>query len=324
MKTVLLIGCLIPPLILAACQPISENVVSNLSTNAGDEDEIGEEVSLTAEEIPEVATEEEIEPERIVSTTVAATEIADALNLDLLGIPTSYKELPERYEGVTEIGNPMGPDMEQIRQLNPEEVWSVTTLFDDLEEPFEQAQLDARFLDFQSVDAMIEEIKTLGRDFDRETEAATLVETFDEAVRENADRTSGLAPPSVLILMGVPGSYLVATEESYIGDLVRLAGGENVIESEEGVEYLASNTEHLHQANPDVILRAAHGMPEEVVEMFDEEFQTNDIWQHFTAVQGDRVYDLEELLFGTTGSIAVPEALEELEPMLYPELETVQ
>ncbi|GAK11506.1 heme transporter IsdDEF [Geomicrobium sp. JCM 19039] len=299
-------------------------MVSNLSTNAGDEDEIGEEVSLTAEEIPEVATEEEIEPERIVSTTVAATEIADALNLDLLGIPTSYKELPERYEGVTEIGNPMGPDMEQIRQLNPEEVWSVTTLFDDLEEPFEQAQLDARFLDFQSVDAMIEEIKTLGRDFDRETEAATLVETFDEAVRENADRTSGLAPPSVLILMGVPGSYLVATEESYIGDLVRLAGGENVIESEEGVEYLASNTEHLHQANPDVILRAAHGMPEEVVEMFDEEFQTNDIWQHFTAVQGDRVYDLEELLFGTTGSIAVPEALEELEPMLYPELETVQ
>lgn len=29
--------------------------------------------------------------------------------------------------------------------------------------------------------------------------------------------------------MGVPGSYLVATDKSYIGDLVKIAGGENVI-----------------------------------------------------------------------------------------------
>ena len=36
---------------------------------------------------------------------------------------------------------------------------------------------------------------------------------------------------------------------------------------------------------PDVILRAAHGLPEEARKMFAEEFSTNDIWQHFKAVQ---------------------------------------
>ena len=34
--------------------------------------------------------------------------------------------------------------------------------------------------------------------------------------------------PKVLILMGLPGSYIIATENSYVGSLVELAGGENV------------------------------------------------------------------------------------------------
>ena len=121
--------------------------------------------------------------------------------------------------------------------------------------------------------------------------------------------------------MGVPGSYLVATENSYIGDLVKRAGGKNVITGED-VEFLASNTEYLQKSNPDIILRAAHGMPEEVVEMFDKEFKENDIWKHFNAVKNDRVYDLEELRFGTTGNLAATEALDELLEMLYPELKS--
>ncbi len=116
--------------------------------------------------------------------------------------------------------------------------------------------------------------------------------------------------------MGVPGSYLVVTEHAYIGDLVKLAGGENVIKDQK-VEYLASNTEYLQSANPDIILRAAHGMPAEVVKMFDEEFKTNDIWKHFDAVKNNRVYDLDENLFGMTASLNAPEALKEMEKMLY-------
>jgi iron complex transport system substrate-binding protein len=61
-------------------------------------------------------------------------------------------------------------------------------------------------------------------------------------------------------------------------------------------------------------------MPEEVVEMFDEEFKTNDIWKHFKAVEQDRVYDLPELLFGTTGNLKITEAMNSLVEMLYPEL----
>ncbi|MDQ0207745.1 iron complex transport system substrate-binding protein [Alkalicoccobacillus murimartini] len=284
-------------LVLTACQPASQ-----------------EPSSQESEKKEEVLAEEK----RVIATTVSSTELAGALDLELVGIPTSYKELPSRYDELPEIGNPMSPDMEMVRSLRPDEVWSVTTLETDLQEPFNQADIDVQFLDFQSVEAMSEEILAIGEQFDRVEQATALVDSFHDKADEVKQETEAYEAPSVLILMGVPGSYLVATEHSYIGDLVQMAGGENIVQGENEAEYLASNTEYLQQANPDVILRAAHGMPEEVVDMFNEEFQANDIWKHFNAVQSGQVYDLEELIFGTTGNIAVVEALEELQKMLYP------
>ena len=258
--------------------------------------------------------------DRIIATTVALTEIMDALELDLVGIPSSYKDLPERYVGVQEVGNPMSPDMEIILSLKPTEVLSVTTLQYDLEPLFANRGIQMTYVNLESIEAMHREILALGERYDRKAQAEAIVRRFERKVAEIQEKVKGREAPTVLILLGVPGSYLVATENSYIGDLVRLAGGKNVIVGEEA-EYLASNTEYLHQANPDVILRAAHGMPEEVVKMFDEEFRTNDVWKHFNAVKNGRVYDLEEELFGTTGNLAAVEALEVLEQYLYPDVQ---
>lgn len=254
---------------------------------------------------------------RIVSTTVAITQIMDMLEIDLVGIPKSVKKLPERYDGVTQVGNPMSPDMELVKSLKPTEVLSVTTLQYDLEPVFENAKIDATFLDLTSLERMQAEIVKLGDKYGKREKAAEIVGEYEAILEEIRSAAAGKEAPTVLILLGVPGSYLVATEHSYIGDLVRLLGGVNIVQGEK-VEFLASNTEYLQQSNPDVILRAAHGMPEEVVKMFDEEFKKNDIWRHFKAVQTGRVFDLEERLFGTTGNLAVGEALEALLPMLYP------
>src|SRR5699024_982483 len=277
----------------------------------------GEEEPSNKEENNNVSHEQEEESnERIVATTVALTEIMDQLNIDLVGVPTSYKDLPDRYEDLTDTGNPMSPDMEVILSLKPTEVYSVTTLLGDLEGAFDQYDVPVNFVDLTSVEAMFAEIEQIGETYEREEEAEQLVQTFDEKLAQIEEKTAGLEEPSVLILMGIPGSYIVGTENSYIGDLVERAGGKNVIEGRDE-EYIAANTEHLQQLDPDIILRAAHDAPEEVVKMFDQEFKENDIWTHFSAVQNDRVYDLEESLFGTTANLAAEDALEELVQLLH-------
>ena len=258
------------------------------------------------------------EDHQIISTTVAVAEIMDALEIDLIGVPTTYKDLPERYDGLPDVGNAKSPDMELIMSLQPKEVMSVTTIQYDTEEFFEQADVNARYVNLESIDEMHKDILAIGKEYDREKQAEEIVQTFDDKVAEMEKKVDGKDKPEVLILLGVPGSYLVGTDQSYIGDLVSKTGGINVFSDEE-VDFLASNTEHLQQKNPDIILRAAHGMPDEVVEMFDEEFKENDIWKHFDAVKNDRVYDLEETLFGTTGNLAAEEALDVLYDIFYGE-----
>ena len=259
------------------------------------------------------ATEQVEEEHRIIAGSVVIATILDELNLDAVAIPDTAKELPARFDGLPDIGNAMNPDPEVIKSLKPTEVLSVSTLESDLKEPFEKLKIPADFLDLTSIESMMAEITELGDRYNRVEEAKAL----NAKLQGEIDDVQALAQahegekPKVLIILGVPGSYLVATEHSYAGDLVRLAGGENVMAGQEA-EYLPSNTEYLYDANPDIILRLAHGMPDEVIKMFDEEFKTNDVWKHFEAVKNGRVYDLEEELFGTTAALNVPEALNTL------------
>ena len=265
-------------------------------------------------EQPTAATE--AENHRIVAGTVVLADILDELNLDAVAVPETVKELPARFDGLPTIGNAMDPDAEIIKSLNPTEVLSVTTLEYDLKTKFEQLQIPVDFVDLTSIDTMLSEIGELGIRYNRKQEAAELINELEEDIEVVSTEAAQNEQPDVLILLGVPGSYLVATEHSYVGDLVRIAGGRNVMEGQQA-EFLPSNTEYLYESNPDIILRLAHGMPDEVVEMFNEEFKTNDIWQHFDAVKNDRVYDLQEELFGTTAALNVGEALDELTRLFY-------
>jgi len=272
--------------------------------------------STEKEQVSAEATEKD--EQRIIAGTVVIAEIMDKLGLDAIAVPETEKKLAKRFEGLPTIGNAMEPDMEIVKSLNPTDVLSVSTLEYDLQDKFKQLNIPVNFLNFQSVDAMLSEIQKLGERYKREAQAEELVKELQkniEAVQNVAGNKEG---PRVLILLGIPGSYLVATENSYAGDLVKRAGGINVMEGQDA-EYLASNTEYLHNSNPDIILRLSHGMPDEVVKMFDEEFKTNDIWKHFKAVKNGKVYDLEEELFGTTASLQVPQALGQLMEIFYRE-----
>ena len=69
--------------------------------------------------------------------------------------------------------------------------------------------------------------------------------------------------------------------------------------------------------DPDIILRTAHALPDDVRQMFAQEFETNDIWKHFRAVQEGRVYDLTYSNFGMSATFSYPDALNELRTYLY-------
>ena len=269
---------------------------------------------------PEQNTDDGSDQVRIVATSPAAVDICDKLELDLVGVCSStLSTIPERYQDVTAVGTAMSPDLEILKSLNPDYVISPNSLQSDLQPKYASIGVSSLFLNLRSVEGMYASIEGLGEKFDREEQAQALVEEYQQFIEEYRSQNEGKESPTVLVLMGLPGSYIVATESSYVGNLVKLAGGVNVYGDGDGQEFLTANTEDMKTKEPNIILRAAHALPEDVVEMFQDEFETNDIWKHFEAVQEGRVYDLPYDLFGMSAKFNYPDALEELQPLLYGE-----
>lgn len=253
---------------------------------------------------------------RLVATSSAAAQICDKLELDLVGVCRTSGTLPERYKDVTQVGTAMSPDMEILKSLSPDYVLSPNSLQSDLQPKYASIQVKSLFLNLKSVSGMYASIADLGEKFNRQQQAQAMVDEFNTFMQEYKNKNAGKEAPKVLILMGLPGSYIVATENSYVGSLVEMAGGQNVYAGTDE-EFLSANTEDIKTKEPDVILRASHAMPEQVQQMFADEFEKNDIWKHFTAVQNGRVYDLDSSLFGMSANFSYQQALEALQSMLY-------
>lgn len=258
---------------------------------------------------------------RIVVTSPATADIMARLDIDLAGVPdSSLSVLPSRYDDAVRVGTAMGPDMEIIKTLNPDWVIGPASLQTDLEPKLEGAGLKGIFLNLESVEGMYRGVEQLGELFGRQNEAQAMIDEFSAFYYEYSKLNEEKESPAVLVLMGLPGSYVVATGKSYVGSLVRLAGGTNVYEDGDA-DFITANTEDMQAKDPDIILRAAHAMPEDVVQMFQDEFETNDIWKHFRAVRDECVYDLPYDQFGMSAKFNFPQALETLQPMLYGEEE---
>lgn len=254
---------------------------------------------------------------RIVATTVAVTEMAAKLDLPLVGVPTTANQLPARYQKVTKIGSPMAPNVEKISSVKPTVVYSVSVLKDQYDATFKKQHFNAQYLDLDTVASLKQTLTKLGQQYQRQKQAKQQIKLINQAIKKVHARQYG-TKPKVLILMGLPGAgYMIATDTSYVGDLVRLAGGENLY-PDKTQPYLTPDNEKLAQQRPDVILRLEHAMPTVVKPQFEQEFKNNAIWAQMPAVQQKRVYDLQQPNFNATANMHVTIGLEKISHWLYP------
>ncbi len=255
--------------------------------------------------------------QRIIATSYSTLMICDKLELDLIAIPKTSGDVPERYKGLPEVGTAMAPDTEAIAMLDPTDVIGPDTLRESIEPNYKAAGIPYTFIDLQSVQGMYESISMLGEKYGAEKQADKLVSEYEDTMKTFEESVAGKDKPKVLMLMGLPGSYIECTPNSYSGSLIELAGAENVVQVDTIENFVSWNTEDLMKLDPDVILLTAHGLPDEAMKMFAEEFSTNDIWKHFRAVQENKVYQLDYSLFGMSCTFEWPEALETLKEILY-------
>lgn len=258
---------------------------------------------------------------RIAATSVTTCEILEVLGVEgehVVGAPHSDAYIiPKIYENAKSLGSPMAPDMEILKSLQVDYVFTPNSLEGELKPQYENIGVKSYFLNLKSVDGMYDSIREIGTLLGKTEQAEKLYAEYEQFKADFAGQNHTENPPKVLILMGFPGSYVVATESSYVGSLVRLSGAENIYGDGDGTDFLNVNIEDMLSRQPDIILRTSHAMPEQVAVMFEEEFRTNDIWKRFDAVKSGKVYDLDNEKFGMSATFRYKDALKDLKSILY-------
>lgn len=309
-KWIFIIGLLfVFSLVIAGCQDNSET----------DSDDPSENEEAVQEDTQEETTQQEaLAYENIVVDSPSIAHYMALYDIPLVGIPTSSKPMPEEYEGVTEIGIAVEPNIETIVSLDPDLFVGDQVLEQFSKEQVESHDIETLYLDNSTYDAVFESILTLGETFGLEEKGEEYIEEAREKEAEVLEEAESLEGEKVALVMGTAESYQLATNNSYLGSILEKIGVENVAEEIEDTdqEYVTFSKESLVAANPDYILALAHGGdPAQVEASFQDEFES-DFWNDTTAKMEHQIYYLDSLYFPVTGSIDNVEVLERVVDLL--------
>lgn len=296
---------------------ITFSLVGCGNSNKKEDNKVSSENNITKseEENSEDNIIEEEQSEVVVSTSVALTEILDALQIKVSGVPSTSYELPESTKDAVEVGNPMSPDLEIIKSLNPDIVVSVDTLGSDYIKLFEDNNIKSEFFSLSSLEGLKETIKTLGERFNKNEKAKELLSQIEEKEKNVSNSSEST---DVLVLFAAPGSTMIATPSSYIGSLVELVGGNNLVQ-DSSMPFVTYSKEELTKLNPEKILVMTHAMPEETKKALEKEMASDATWQNIKAVKEGKVIYLDNNYFGMSANLKVIEGLDILKDIVHNE-----
>lgn len=255
-------------------------------------------------------------PERIVSLTPSMTEILFSLGLGerVVGV-TSYCDYPPEALEKPKVGSWAQPDLERIVAQSPDLVVSSTNI---VSERF------LKRLDELGIPIFQSEVETLGDTYRTILQLATvtgveergkeLVRRIREDLHEVRSRVQGLPRVKVAFVVG-HRDLVVVGGGSFLDELLRIAGGENIAGSLREA-YAKYSYERIIEAQPAVIIDTAMGSEErtqtEVLSLWSK-------WPSIPAVQHKRIYGMETGIVLKPGP-RVAETARALAPLLHPEV----
>jgi iron complex transport system substrate-binding protein len=197
-------------------------------------------------------------PLRIVSLAPSLTEIVFALGRgDWLQAVTDFCDYPPPARVKPRVGGPTTPDLERIVQMRPDLVLATTEGNPrDVVARLDQVSIPVFVVKPDGYAGVLASIRVLGDVLGAGREAADVVRSLE--ARAAAVRRKVRGRPRVRTLLLVWADPLIAVAPTtVVGDLLEMAGGENIIR-ERAVQYPRLGWEEVVGRAPEVILVADH------------------------------------------------------------------
>jgi iron complex transport system substrate-binding protein len=197
-----------------------------------------------------------LDARRIVSLAPSTTESLFVIGAgDRLVGRSRYCDWPPEVARLPVVGG-LHPDLETILELSPDLVVGPQTSSLGLEEQLASRGVATFFPPVESLKAIHAALLGLGERSGHAREAARAVADLEarEAAAERA--VAGATRPRVLMIVGI-APVVAAGASSYVDELLRRAGGENVVT--DGPAWPVLGFEKILELDPDIVLDGSAG-----------------------------------------------------------------
>jgi iron complex transport system substrate-binding protein len=251
-------------------------------------------------------------PQRIISLAPNITEILFALGLgDRIAAVTSYCDFPEEAKTKEKIGDTLHPNLERIIGLKPDLVLTTTaSQLEDLTRRLDQLAVPLYVTNPRTVRETAASIRKIGEATGASARAAEIADDMERRISAVETRVKGLPEPRVLYVLQT-GPLITAGRNTFINDLIRIAGGRS-ISGDETADYPQFSRETVIARAPEVIIApSSHGKEFVRVEDLRRDYPTT------PAVRSNRIVAVNPDLVDRPGPRIV-DGLEELARGLHP------
>lgn len=249
-------------------------------------------------------------PERLVSLSPGATETIYALNSQNFLVGRSdYCDYPEEATKIESVGPITEPNIEKIAELNPDLVIASAHFSKELVDKIEALGIKVAVLYGEdSFDGAYKNIQDIALVLGKQEEGTKIIDEMKKKVEEVENKVKDLKKPSVYYVVGFGKTDFTAGGNTFIGQIIDRAGGENIAKEIDGWNY---SKEVLMEKNPDIVVLS---------DKYDSKsgFTTGEGYKDLKAVKEGKVYEIDDNMLSRQGPRQA-DGLEALAKIIHPE-----
>ncbi|MSQ35884.1 MAG: ABC transporter substrate-binding protein [Dehalococcoidia bacterium] len=261
-------------------------------------------------------------PQRIVATSPSAIEILYAAGGTSVA-RTSTARFPAEVASLPDIGRAEQLAFEQIIAQRPDLVLADASLQAQVATQLASALggVPVVFVGATKYDDVATALRLVGRIVGKPAVAEAAAKAMDDAKATAKAAAAGKAAPKTLVIIGAPNDPYAALPESFVGDVLALAGGTNVAAGLPANApfpgYTKLSLERIVTGVPDVVLTVTVGRPGGPT--LADGIKGDAGYATLPAVRQNRVHNIDVEVFLQSPSPRAAAGLASLTKLLFPQ-----
>lgn len=213
---------------------------------------------------------------------------------------------------VIDLGSPHSPSFEKLAESRPDLVVAERGMHAALAEKLGRTGAEVVLIDTSSVDSTFAGLREVGT----KVNAAPKIESSIEKAQKEIRAQALAQPMETLPIFGTPGSFMLITDRTWLGDLLGKLGFKNAASAPAGNErfpgYVELSDELLAGLKPQIVLLVAHGDVPAIRAALSKRIDEDGSWKSVRDAANRGVHVLDASMFQANPGLAMPEAAREL------------